>query len=57
MKVKGLLMLSTVIVLTGCVSKPSNIEGVQREQERYINDMQSHKEDPVIHNTDGIDIE
>lgn len=54
----GFIIVSTLAVtLTACVSRPSTIEGVNREQERYIDDMQSHRYDPEVQNNSGVDLE
>lgn len=56
MQIKHLIILSAALtILSGCVSQPSTIEEVQRQQERRIDNIQSHRYDAEQENNDGID--
>ena len=61
MQVRHFIIISAAaLMLAGCdtqmmVSRPSTIEEVQRQQERHIDNMQSHQYDEESENNDAIE--
>jgi len=56
MQIKQVIIFAAAIMLlSGCVSQPTTIEEVQRQQERRIDNLQSHRYDAEQENNDGID--